>query len=474
MAITRPLHELSVAEAGKAMRAGELTSLALTQHSLSRIATYDGEIHAFVLVTAERALSDAAKADKDFAAGIDKGPMQGIPYALKDIYGTAGIRTTCHSNLFRDHVPTADCAVEEKLAAGGGVLMGKVGTFEFAIGGPSFDLPFPPARNPWNTAHFTGGSSSGSGAAVAAGMVRIAMGSDTGGSIRWPAALCGTVGLKPTYGRVSRRGVFPLSYTLDHCGPLSWTVEDSAINLQVIAGYDPQDPASANVPVPDYLGAMGPDLSGVKIGYTRSFFINNPFATAEITAALDAAAQQMAALGATVDEVEMPAFEYFDAAQRAIMFSEAYAIHEADLKSRPMAYGNYAYQHLVSGAMTSGADLVQAFRLRAELTRAVNGGLLSTYDSLLAPNSLVTAASFEDFDSTFARFGGVMTGPFNVTGNPSLAVPIGFAKNGLPLGAQIVGRPFDEAMLFRIGAAYEAATKLNQQWPSMTAIANAA
>jgi len=153
MAITRPLHELSVAEAGKAMRAGELTSLALTQHSLSRIATYDGEIHAFVLVTAERALSDAAKADKDFAAGIDKGPMQGIPYALKDIYGTAGIRTTCHSNLFRDHVPTADCAVEEKLAAGGGVLMGKVGTFEFAIGGPSFDLPFPPARNPWNTAH---------------------------------------------------------------------------------------------------------------------------------------------------------------------------------------------------------------------------------------------------------------------------------------------------------------------------------
>jgi aspartyl-tRNA(Asn)/glutamyl-tRNA(Gln) amidotransferase subunit A len=474
MAITRPLHELSVAEAGKAMRAGELTSVALTQHSLSRIAAYDGDIHAFVLVTAERALSDAAKADKDFATGVDKGPMQGIPYALKDIYSTAGIRTTCHSNLFRDHIPAADCAVQEKLAAGGGVLMGKVGTFEFAIGGPSFDLPFPPARNPWNNAHFSGGSSSGSGAAVAAGMVRIAMGSDTGGSIRWPAALCGTVGLKPTYGRVSRRGVFPLSYTLDHCGPLSWSVEDTALNLQVIAGYDPQDPASANMPVPDYAAAMGPDLSGLKIGYTRNFFVNNPFATPEITAALDATAQQLAALGATVDEVEMPAFEYFDAAQRAIMFSEAYAIHEADLKSRPMSYGNYAYQHLVSGAMTSGADLVQAFRLRAELTKAVNEGLLSTYDSLLTPNSLVTAASFEDFDSTFSRFGGVMTGPFNVTGNPALAVPIGFAKNGLPLGAQIVGRPFDEAMLFRIGAAYETATKLNQQWPSMTAVAKAA
>jgi aspartyl-tRNA(Asn)/glutamyl-tRNA(Gln) amidotransferase subunit A len=474
MAISKPLHELSVAEAGRALRAGEVTSVALTQHALNRIATFDPDIHAFVLVTAERALSDAAAADRDFAGGVDKGPMQGIPYALKDIYDTAGIRTTCHSALLRDNIPAADCAVQEKLAAGGGVLMGKLGTFEFAIGGPSFDLPFPPARNPWNQAHFTGGSSSGSGAAVAAGMVRIAMGSDTGGSIRWPAALCGTVGLKPTYGRVSRRGVFPLSYTLDHCGPLSWSVEDAALNLQVIAGHDPRDPASANVPVPDYASAIGGDLKGLRIGYTRAFFKDNPFASDEIIASLDAAAEQLAALGATVDEVEMPAFEYFDAAQRTIMFSEAYAIHENDLKTRPMAYGNYAYQHLVSGAMASAADYIQALRLRAELTRTVNEQLLGQHDSLLAPNSLVTAAAFEDFESTFSRFGGVMTGPFNVTGNPVLAVPIGFARNGLPLGAQLVGRPFDESMLFRIGAAYEAATQFNQQWPSMSVAANAA
>ncbi len=205
---TEPLHELSIAEAGRALRSGAITSVALTSHALSRIAALDPLLNAFVLVTRERAMADAERADGELQAGIDKGPLHGIPYALKDIYATAGIRTTCHSKLLIDHVPTEDCVVEAKLRAGGAVLLGKLATHEFAFGGPSFDLPFPPARNPWNRDCFTGGSSSGSGAAVAAALTRVAMGSDTGGSIRGPAFFCGIVGLKPTYGLVSRRGCF--------------------------------------------------------------------------------------------------------------------------------------------------------------------------------------------------------------------------------------------------------------------------
>src|SRR5258708_417072 len=216
--------------------------------------------------------ADAAAADANFWKGIDNGPMQGVHYALKDIYDTAGIRSTCHSKLRLDNVPAADSVVETRFKAQGGVLLGKLATHEFALGGPSFDLPFPPARNPWNPEHIPGGSSSGSGAAVAAGLVRMAMGSDTGGSIRGPAAYCGTVGLKPTYGLVSRRGVFPLSTTLDHCGPLSWTVEDSAIALQVIAGYHPLDPASVDRPGPDYLDGLGPGVDRRRVGRPQHFF----------------------------------------------------------------------------------------------------------------------------------------------------------------------------------------------------------
>ena len=465
MSPSGPLHELSIAECGRRLRAGTITSGELTQAALARVDAIDGALHAFVLLTRQRALAEAAEADVAFAAGRDAGPLQGIPYALKDIYGTAGLRTTCHSYLMKDHVPAADCAVQEKLRAGGAVLLGKLGTFEFAIGGPSFDLPFPPARNPWNPDHFTGGSSSGSAAAVAGGMLRMAMGSDTGGSIRGPAALCGTVGLKPTYGRVSRRGVFPLAYSLDHCGPLTWSVEDTALTMQVIAGYDPLDPASADVPVPDYAAALGRGLEGVKIGYARRFFIDNPFLTEEVTRALDGVAVAMAALGATVEEVDLPALERFDACAQVILFAEAFAIHENDLKMRPGAYGRYAYQRLVSGAVLSAADLVQAQRLRRELTAAVNEGPLTNHDVLLAPTNLATAAAFSEFGPDTARWGGMLTNPFNVTGSPALALPIGFGANGMPIGAQIVGRPFGEPTVLRVGAAYEAAAGVSEHRP---------
>jgi aspartyl-tRNA(Asn)/glutamyl-tRNA(Gln) amidotransferase subunit A len=467
MAPARPLHELSIAEAGRMLRSGSLTAVALAEYSLKRIAALDPALHAFVLVTPGRALEDAARADKEFANGIDRGPLHGIPYALKDIYDTANIRTTCHSHLFVDRVPTADSEVEARLKAGGGVLLGKLGTFEFAIGGPSFDLPFPPARNPWKLDHFTGGSSSGSGAAVAAGLVRMAMGSDTGGSIRGPACYCGTVGLKPTYGRVSRRGVFPLSYTLDHCGPLSWTVEDAALTMQVIAGPDPLDPASADVPVPDFSATLGEGLAGVRIGYPRSFFAANPDASREVLAALDVAAETIAGLGATVEEFDLPSYELFEACGRVILVAEAYAIHEQDLKTRPYAYGRYAYQRIVAGATLTAADFVQALRLRAELSEIVNNQVLRTFDALITATGLTPAARFDDFGRDATRWRGMLTIPFNVTGSPALAVPIGFAASGLPLGMQVVGRPFDEPTILRIGAAYEQAVKFFDNRPAL-------
>src|SRR5438270_3101833 len=272
--MTKALHDYSIAEAGALLRSGETTSMALTEHALDRIKAIDPLISSFITLTAEAALKDAATADADFAGGVDKGPMQGIPHALKDIYSTAGIRTTCHSRLLIGNVPKQDSVVAAKFKAQGAVLLGKLATHEFALGGPSFDLPFPPARNPWNPDHIPSGSSSGSGAAVAAGLVRVAMGSDTGGSIRGPAGYCGTIGLKPTYGLVSRRGVFPLSYTLDHCGPLSWTVEDSAIAMEVIAGFDPLDPASADVPTPKFRSKLKAGVHRMRIGLPRHWFAN--------------------------------------------------------------------------------------------------------------------------------------------------------------------------------------------------------
>ena len=462
---TIPLHELSIAEAGRRLRAGTLTSTALTQHALSRIAALDPVLHSFVLVTKERALADADRADRELKSGIDKGPMHGVPYALKDIYATAGIRTTCHSRLLVDNVPSQDCVVETKFKAAGAVLLGKLATHEFAFGGPSFDLPFPPARNPWNPDHFTGGSSSGSGAAVAAGLVRAAMGSDTGGSIRGPACYCGTVGLKPTYGLVSRRGVFPLSYALDHCGPLKWTVEDAALTMQVIAGHDPLDPASAEVPIPDFTSAIGRDLVEVKVAYPRSFFVTQEGVSPEVVASIDAAAQQIAGLGAVVEEVTLPDFELFNACGRVILLAEAYAIHEHDLRSRPLDYGRYSYQRMVVGATLSAADVVDAFRLRRQLSMTLNAGILGTFDALITATALAPAPRLDEFPVDAPLKNTTQTIAFNVTGNPALAIPTGFSKSGLPLGMQIVGRAFDEPTVLRIGAAYEAAGRTAMRPP---------
>src|SRR5437899_5889365 len=260
--------QLTIAEASEAIQSGRLSPVALTEAYLERIAALDGELHSYVLVLRDEALAAA----RVRTAETPRSPLHGIPIGLKDIYKTRGIRTTTGSPRYLDHIPEEDAESWVRLRNAGAILLGKQETHEFAIGGPDFGLPFPPARNPWNTAHYPAGSSSGSAVAVAAGLCAGAMGSDTGGSIRGPAAYCGIVGFKPTYGRVSRRGVFPLSYTLDHCGPLSWSVEDTALTMQVVAGRDPFDPASADVPVPDFAADLGRGIDGLKLAYPRSFF----------------------------------------------------------------------------------------------------------------------------------------------------------------------------------------------------------
>lgn len=457
----------TIADAAGALRSGALTSLDLTRDALAQIAAHDGVLHAFIEVTADRALADAARADTLLAAGTDLGPMHGIPYALKDIYDVAGLRTTCHSHLKLQNVATSDSAVAERLAAGGAVLVGKTATHEFALGGPIHDLPFPAARNPWNPEHIPGGSSSGSAASVASGMVAVALGSDTGGSIRGPACLCGLVGLKPTYGRVSRRGVYPLSYTLDHCGPLTRTVADMAAVMQVIAGHDPRDPGSATVAVPDFAAGLAQGVSGLRIGYARRLFADNPNLNPGVLAAIDDAAETLRGLGARVDPVALPDYALFEACGRVILATESYAIHEQDLKTRPLAYGRHTYQRLAAGAALSGADYVQALRLRRELSAALHDGVLQSYDAIITAAGLDGAPRFDQFGRDAARWRGMVNFPFNVTGSPALAVPVGFGHRGLPLGMQIVGRPFEEALLLRIAAAYEAATSWTAERPAV-------
>ncbi len=303
---------------------------------------------------------------------------------------------------------------------------------------------------------------------MAAGLCRLAMGSDTGGSIRGPASYCGTVGLKPTYGLVSRRGVFPLSYTLDHCGPLSWTVEDTAIAMEVIAGPDAADPASADVPKPDFRRGLGWGAHGLRVALPRHFYVKAEGVSQETIDAIDNAATLLAKAGAIVEEVTLPDYELFNAAGRVIMFSEAFSIHEKDYRERPLDFGRLTFTRMVMGALTSGADLTQAFRLRRELAVAVNHGVLRRCDAILTASSLAPAPRFDEMSGGFPANWPLQTMPFNVTGNPAMSMPAGFARNGLPLSLQIVGRPFDEPTVLRLGAALEAMLGLTALRPQAT------
>jgi aspartyl-tRNA(Asn)/glutamyl-tRNA(Gln) amidotransferase subunit A len=448
----QPLHTLSVAEAGRRLRTGTLTSTQLTEHALARIAALDGDIRAFVTVTAARARADADRADRELAAGRDRGKMHGIPYALKDMIETAGIRTTAHSRVLLDNVPERDATVAARLGACGGVLLGKLATYEFALVGPSFDLPFPPARNPGYPDHITGGSSSGCAAAVAAGFVRAAVGTDTGGSVRSPACYCGVVGLKPTYERLSRDGVIPLSPSLDHVGLIAATVGDAADCLDAVTAVDPADSASVDTPQPG--AAPRHSIAGLRIGYARSFHADA--ASPDIARALDRAASVLAGLGAIVEQVALPDYQEFEDCGATILHAEALACHRHWLQTCGDKYGKLAQQTLLAAATDPDTDLMQVQRTRRRLTDATLAAF-DPFDALLVANTLTTAPRLDAFDGATPRWTPMRTLPFNVTGLPALALPIGTADDGLPMGMQIVGKPFAEATICRIGAAYEAA-----------------
>ena len=458
----------TLAEAARLIAKKSLSPVELTQACLDRIRAHDGRINSFLMVTEERALADARAAETEIATGRSRGPLHGIPIAHKDIYSTKGIRTTAHSKILIDHVPSEDATTVRKLADAGTVMLGKLATHEFAMGGPSFDLPWPPARNPWNLEHVTGGSSSGTGAAVAAGFVLGGTGSDTGGSIRHPAAFCGITGIKPTYGLCSRTGILPLAFSLDHAGPLAWTAEDCAILLQAMAGYDERDPASARVAIPDYRAALRQDLRGVRIGLLRGFHETDLPVEPEMQAALDEALIVMRGLGAEIRDVEAPPLCLFTACAYVICLSEAFAIHAEDFARRYDDFCESFRDRVVLGALLSGPDYVQAQRLRRQLTEDMKRASADV-DVLITASAPGPAPTFAGTDK-FAMFKKPALSPaFNVTGQPVVTVCCGFSK-GLPLGIQIVGHAFGDATALAVGHAYQTATSWRSRRPELTPV----
>ena len=448
---------LGIIETSALLAARKLSPVELCEALLARIEQLDPTYHAFIRTTPELALEAARRAEAEFAAGRVASPMQGIPFGLKDIIDLEGVATTCHSKLFADRIAEADADVAARLKAAGGVPMGKLSTHEFAIGGPSFDLPWPPAVNPWGGAHFPGGSSSGSGAAVASGMLPAALGTDTGGSVRNPASMCAIVGMKATYGRVSRRGVFPLAFSLDHVGPMTRSVADNAALLQVLAGYDPADPASADVPTPDFAAELGQSIKGMKIGHVRHFYDGDEEAHPEMTAAVDAAAETLRQLGAEVREIRLPRLQAYADCNRTIIGAEAYAIHRQYLQERPEDYGELARRRILNGVGISAADYIDALRWRTRLTAETNAAM-EGLDGLITASSLDPAPRLDDADECLRVYSRQCRQPFNVTGQPALAMPAGFSSEGMPLSLQFVGHAWQESLIYRIAYAYEQET----------------
>jgi len=457
---------LTIAEASKLIAARKLSPVELTQACLARIRKYDDKLHSFLLLTEDRALADARTAEARVMSGAGKGPLDGIPIAHKDIYNTAGIRTTGHSKLLEHNVPDTDSVVVQKWDAAGTVMLGKLATHEFAMGGPSFDLPWPPARNPWNTEHFTAGSSSGTGAAVAAGFILGGTGSDTGGSIRGPAALCGIAGIKPTYGLSSRRGVLPLSFTLDHTGPMAWTVEDCALLLQAMAGYDPEDPASTDRPVPDFTADLSKGAKGLRIGVVRHFYETDHPVSPGVKAGIDAALDVYKQLGADIRDVTLSPMIEYHAAGTVIITAEAYAVHEPWLKTRFNEYGELFRDRIALGAFISAAEYVQAIRRRRILCLELKAAM-ADLDILVSASQPGEAPRIDSVPKWGNLERPSLTMPFNLTGFPAMSVCTGYGAGGLPVHMQLIAKPFAEPTLFRAGHAYESATQWRASRPDL-------
>ena len=461
------LHDLTIAEASRLIKARKLSPVELTRALLDRTEALEPQINAFITRLPEAAMEAAKAAEAEIMRGIIKSPLHGGPFAVKDIYDTAGVLTSGHSRTCIDRVPAKDATTVAKLRAAGGVLTGKLATHEFAHGGPSFDLPWPPARNPWNTAHFTGGSSSGSGAALAAGFVAASLGSDTGGSIRGPAGLCGIAGMKPTYGLVSRAGVLPNSYSYDTCGPMARTAKDCAILLNLIAGNDPADPACSARKVPDFTADLDLGIKGLRIGVVRHFWETDSTPNPELAAAMEQAIRVLRDLGASVENVALRPLQSYSDVKVVMAESELFSLHLPELIQRPEAFGQDFRARALAACLFTSEDYVRASRERRIIMDEMRP-LYRRFDLFLTVNT--SAAPRLDAHDTLSFWKrGNSTSPFNCTGGPALAMLCGFNKAGLPLSLQLAGRPFDDARVLRAGHAYETATGFWKQRPTLVA-----
>lgn len=447
-----PGPDLSLVAAAARLRDGSLTSRALTEAHLARIAARDPALHAFVRVDAEGALAAADAADRALASGEDRGPLHGLPLAVKDVIDVAGLPTACGSRRPAP-VPAEDAAAVARLRRAGAVLLGKLTTYEYATVGPAFDGPTPPAVNPWDPERITGGSSSGSAAAVAGGLLRAALGTDTGGSIRSPAAWCGVVGLKPTRGRVPADGVFPLSPTLDTVGPIAATVAEAALVLDAISAVG--------------AGQVSPGLAqgiaGLRIGYARDWFADDDGLDPRVLAVMDDAAATLSQLGAAVSQVTLPDYTFMERLGGLILDAEAFAVHRDALYRGADGYGRATRASLSRGAGISPAALAAALREAEALTGLIDAAL-ATQHVLVTTTNLAPAPPVAPYREGVAAWNAMRTIPFNVSGHPALAVPAGFV-DGLPVGLQIVGRKGSDALVCRVGAAFENATDHAAQRP---------
>jgi aspartyl-tRNA(Asn)/glutamyl-tRNA(Gln) amidotransferase subunit A len=456
----------SISDAAELVRKRKLSPIELTEACLERIAAVDARVRAFITVTREEALATAQQAANAIARGNYKGPLHGIPIALKDLFDTAGVHTTAGSKILAERVPTEDAEATARLKAAGAIILGKLNMHEFAFGATGVNHHFGGAHNPWALDRMTGGSSSGSGAAVAAGMALGALGTDTGGSIRIPSSLCGVTGLKPTYGRVSRRGVVPLSWSLDHVGPMARSAADAALILKAIAGRDPGDGTSGEEPVPDYTKTLADTrLKGLRIGVPDSFFFDN--VDAESLEAIRAALFLLRDMKAQVDEVSLPHVAEASTAMAAIMLPEALAYHRRWLAERPDDYGQDVRGRLELAALFPAVTYVEAQRLRTLVSEEWRSSVFDRFDLLAVPTTPVPAPPLDDDDLRTTLTLGRFTGAFNLTGLPAISVPCGFTSGGLPIGLQLVGRWWEEATVLRVAHAYQQATDWHKRTPPL-------
>jgi aspartyl-tRNA(Asn)/glutamyl-tRNA(Gln) amidotransferase subunit A len=465
---TTELVHLSASEAGQLLRARKLSPVELTDAFLARIDRVDGKIKSYLLVDAAGARAKAKSAEAEIMAGRWRGPLHGIPYGVKDTFYTKGLRTCANSRVFLDVVPDYDAAIIEKLDAAGAILLGKLNTWEYGtgLGLVYHDAAFAHSSNPWKDDYFTGGSSTGSGAAVAAGTAMFALGADTGGSIRAPAAGCGIQGLKPTYGRISRHGILPNCWSLDVAGPMTWTIEDCAHVLQTIAGFDPRDPGCADVPVPSYLDRLADGVAGLTIGIVRGIGHSVDIDPANAAGIEDVAAVLVDA-GARLVELSLPGPPLiYRQVTTLISGSERASAHERDFIEHGDKMGRELRDAVMAGLAARSVDYLAAQRRRRELAAAIDA-VVAGVDAVLLPGMLHTAPPASDPERVKAFMSDAMTTAFNISGHPALAMRTGFDHDGLPTNAQIVGRSFDEATVLRVAHTYERARKWHERRPAL-------